>query len=219
MQHDYTIIVADDHPLFRVALQQALTQTLGRVRLLEADSFTALQQVVESHPDADLVLMDLRMPGSNGFSGLAHLRGQYPTLPVVVISAFEDAKVVYRALDHGAAGFIPKSAPLATLAEALRAVLAGEEWLPPGLPPRSTRTSETERDYARRLAQLTPQQYRVLELMTDGLLNKQIADRLQVSEATVKAHVTAILRKLGVHSRTQAALAFRSLAVENDETP
>jgi len=214
MQQMRKIIIADDHPLFRAALQQALPQAIGEVRFVEADSFTALQQAAESHPDADLVLLDLQMPGASGFSGLAHLRGQYPALPVVVISAFEDAKVVYRAIDYGAAGFIPKSAPLPVLADALRTVLAGDEWLPPDLPPRGNRVSDAERDYANRLAQLTPQQYRVLELMTAGLLNKQIADRLEVSEATVKAHVTAILRKLGVHSRTQAAVAFRSLAIE-----
>jgi DNA-binding NarL/FixJ family response regulator len=211
------IIIADDHPLFRAALQQALRQALGELQLIEADSFMAVQAAAEAHPDADLVLLDLQMPGANGFSGLVYLRGQYPALPVVVVSAHEEAKVVYRAVEHGASGFIPKSAPLPRLVEALQAVLAGDVWLPPDLPPRQQPAAEAERDYAQRLTELTPQQFRVLTLMAEGLLNKQIADRLDISEATIKAHVTAILRKLGAQSRTQAAVAFQSLAVEPNE--
>lgn len=214
MEAQRKIVIADDHPLFRTALQQALQQTLGDLRLLEADSFAAVQSLAEAHPDADLVLLDLKMPGTSGLSGLAYLRGQHPTLPVVVVSAHEDPDLIYRTIDLGASGFIPKSVDLEVLLAALTSILAGDVWLPPGLPPRRQAAAEAEREFGQRLAALTPQQYRVLCLMTEGLLNKQIADRLDVSEATVKAHVTAILRKLGCHSRTQAAVAARSLAIE-----
>lgn len=211
------IIIADDHPLFRAALKQSLLQTLGASELIEAGSFDALQEVAEAHSDSDLILLDLKMPGISGFSGLAYLRGRFPSLPVMVVSAHEEPKVMHRALELGASGFVPKSTSLTVLVEALRAVLAGEIWLPSGLPPQPQSLGEESHGYARRLASLTPQQFRVLGLMADGLLNKQIADRLEVSEATVKAHVTAILRKLHVHSRTQAAVAFQSLAIDQAE--
>ena len=208
------IIIADDHPLFRAALQQSLQQALGELSLIEADSFAAVQEAAEVNQDADLILLDLQMPGASGFSGLAYLRGHFPALPVVVVSAHEEPKIVYRAIDYGASGYVPKSTSLPKLVEALQAVLAGDIWLPADLPPRPPEAEPAPTGLSGRLAELTPQQFKVLALMTDGLLNKQIADRLEVSEATVKVHVTAILRKLGVHSRTQAALIFRELAVE-----
>lgn len=212
-----TIIVADDHPLFRAALLQSLGQVLESPQLIEADCFASVRKAAEASVDVDLVLLDLQMPGANGFSGLAYLRGRYPALPVVVVSAHEETAVIYRAIDYGASGFIPKSTAMLELVAALQAVLAGEVWLPPGLSARPGQASDAAMDYAHRLASLTSQQLRVLELMGSGLLNKQIADRLDVAEATVKAHVTAILRKLDLHSRTQAALAYQSMAIEQQE--
>jgi DNA-binding NarL/FixJ family response regulator len=205
------IIVADDHPLFREALQQALAPTMPGVSFHEAESFESLQAAVHDCEDADLVLLDLEMPGAQGFSVLAWLRTQHPALPVVVVSATSDAAVMRRAVDLGASGFIPKSSPVETISEAIAAVLEGEIWLPEAaLALEDSHLSEQE-ELARRVASLTPQQFRVLDMLAEGLLNKQIAAELQVSEATIKAHVTAIFRKLGVRSRTQAAVAARRL--------
>jgi len=205
------IIVADDHPLFREALQQALAPMMPGVSFIEAESFESLQGAVSDCEDADLVLLDLEMPGAQGFSVLTWLRNHYPALPVVVVSATSDAGVMRRAVDLGASGFIPKSSPVETISEAIAAVLEGEIWLPEAaLALDEARLSEDD-ELARRVASLTPQQFRVLDMLSDGLLNKQIAAELEVSEATIKAHVTAIFRKLGVRSRTQAAVAARRI--------
>jgi DNA-binding NarL/FixJ family response regulator len=205
------IIVADDHPLFREALQQALAPMMPGVCFAEAESFESLQAAVSEYEDADLVLLDLEMPGAHGFSVLAWLRTHYPALPVVVVSATSDAGVMRRAVDFGASGFIPKSSPVEVISEAIAAVLEGEIWLPESALALDESAPSADEDLARRVATLTPQQFRVLYMLADGLLNKQIAAELQVSEATIKAHVTAIFRKLGVRSRTQAAVAARRL--------
>jgi DNA-binding NarL/FixJ family response regulator len=205
------IIVADDHPLFREALQQALAPTMPGVSFTEAESFESLQAAVESCDDADLVLLDLEMPGAQGFSVLTWLRSQHPALPVVMVSATSDAGIMRRAVDLGAAGFIPKSSTVDTISEAISAVLEGEIWLPEAALALDDAQLSEDKELARKVASLTPQQFRVLDMLADGLLNKQIAAELEVSEATVKAHVTAIFRKLGVRSRTQAAVAARRI--------
>ncbi|MFV0455214.1 MAG: response regulator transcription factor ErdR [Pseudomonas sp.] len=207
----YEIIIADDHPLFRSALQQALTLGLSdNVRLVEAASIAELETLLEQGAEWDLVLLDLNMPGAYGFSGLVLLRGQYPQLPVVMISAQEDASVVARAREFGASGFIPKSSSLEDIQEAVRAVLDGDVWWPSNIEDASHLSAEAKAASAG-LASLTPQQFRVLTMVCDGLLNKQIAYELSVSEATIKAHVTAIFRKLGVRTRTQAALLLQQM--------
>ncbi|HEX4855138.1 response regulator transcription factor [Arenimonas sp.] len=208
-----TILVADDHPLFREALKGAVAKLLPSARLVESDSADALFASAEAWPEADLLLMDLNMPGAHGFSALVHLRGIQPQLPIIVVSAREEASVVRRALDHGAAGFIPKSSDPATIRAAISAVLDGGQWMPPqaetgdGLAPE-------EASIAARIRELTPQQFRVLGMLGSGLLNKQIAHALGVSEATVKAHMTAIMRKLGANNRTQAILMAGRLALD-----
>lgn len=207
-------IVADDHPLFRAALTQALRQVASQAEIVEADSMEATNEVVARHPDADLILLDLHMPGAHGFSGLIQLRGQTPDIPVAVVSSSEEPYVVRRAIDYGASGFIPKSASLDVIAEAIGEILEGEVWLPTDIAEAMGESSEDESRFAEAIASLTPQQFRVLNMLTEGLLNKQIAYELNVSEATIKAHVTAILRKLGVHSRTQAVIAAQRLEVE-----
>ncbi|HWV09985.1 response regulator transcription factor ErdR [Pseudomonas sp. GD03944] len=207
----YEILIADDHPLFRSALQQALTLGLGPdVRLVEAASIAELEARLAEKADWDLVLLDLNMPGAYGFSGLVLLRGQYPQIPVVMISAQEDAAVVVRAREFGASGFIPKSSSLETIQQAVQGVLDGDAWWP-HLTQDATSVSEEAKAASAGLASLTPQQFRVLTMVCEGLLNKQIAYELSVSEATVKAHVTAIFRKLGVRTRTQAALLLQQL--------
>ena len=207
----YEILIADDHPLFRSALQQALTLGLGPdVRLVEAASIAELESCLTAKADWDLVLLDLNMPGAHGFSGLVLLRGQYPQVPVVMVSAQEDASVVARSREFGASGFIPKSSSLETIQQAVRQVLDGELWWPPQSAEAEALSAEAKAASAG-LASLTPQQFRVLTMVCDGLLNKQIAYELGVSEATIKAHVTAIFRKLGVRTRTQAALLLQQL--------
>lgn len=214
------IIVADDHPLFREALQQALSSMLRGVSFTEAESFESLQAAAREHDEADLVLLDLDMPGAQGFSALAWLRNQYPALPVVVVSATSDPAVMRRAVDFGASGFIPKSSPLDTICAAVRAVLAGEVWLPEAaLALDDDDAHSEEEELARRVSSLTPQQFRVLMMLAEGMLNKQIASELDVSEATIKAHVTAIFRKLGVRSRTQAAVAARRIEAAGSSVP
>lgn len=207
----YEILIADDHPLFRSALQQALTLGLGNgVRLSEAASIAELEAQLTRTSDWDLVLLDLNMPGAYGFSGLVLLRGQYPQLPVVMISAQEDAAVVARSREFGASGFIPKSSSLETIQEAVQVVLDGDVWWPANIQD-AVYVSPEAKAASEGLASLTPQQFRVLTMVCDGLLNKQIAYELSVSEATIKAHVTAIFRKLGVRTRTQAALLLQQM--------
>lgn len=213
-----TLLIADDHPLFREALRGAVARVLPQAALHEADSAQALYALVEAHPDADLLLLDLNMPGAQGYSVLVHLRAQYPILPVVVVSAREEPAVMRRALEHGALGFIPKSADAATLGQAIVTVLEGGRWLPEealGAPP----LEDAEAAVARGIRELTPQQFRVLQMLGSGLLNKQIAWELGVTEATIKAHMTAILRKLGASNRTQAILMASRLQLDPGQVP
>jgi DNA-binding NarL/FixJ family response regulator len=211
----HTIIIADDHPLFRAALKQALTGAVDSARILEVESLKQLEQYV--HDDIDLVLLDLHMPGANGFSSLIYLRNHFPSLPVVVVSGNEQPNVMHRAVQFGATGFIPKSSSMETIVEAIGEVLNGEVWLPADLPAMDAVADAEDNKFAEQLATLTPQQFKVLIMLTEGLLNKQIAYELEVSEATIKAHVTAILRKLGVYSRTQAVIAASRLQIEHPQ--
>ncbi|MCB4770656.1 response regulator transcription factor [Ancylobacter sp. Lp-2] len=202
----FRLAIADDHPLFRGALREAVTRQFPQVELFEAGGFEDLQALLERESEIDLVLLDLTMPGVRGFSGLMYLRAQYPAIPVVVVSANEEAGVIRHCMEFGAAGFIPKTAAVETMRDAIAAVLEGQTWTPPDIDLSAGSDKETAALVAR-LATLTPQQVRVLMMLSEGLLNKQIAYELGVSEATVKAHVSAILQKLGVESRTQAVIA------------
>jgi DNA-binding NarL/FixJ family response regulator len=210
-----TILVADDHPLFRAALRGAVAASCPDAQFVEADSVAALLEVIERHPQAEVLLLDLDMPGAHGFSALAHVRGTRPELPVVVVSATADAHTVAAALAYGAQGFIAKSADAREIGAGVEAVLQGEIVAPPGYRAPAGPGASPDLDVAARLAELTPQQFRVLSMLLSGLLNKQIAFELDVSEATVKAHVTAVLRKLGVANRTQAVLRVGRLAIDH----
>ncbi|MEO0997505.1 MAG: response regulator transcription factor [Pseudomonadota bacterium] len=209
-----TVIVADDHPLFREALIHAVGNCLDSAAVVEADSLETLQTAVTRHPEADLLLLDLNMPGVSGFSALAYIRSTYAALPTVIVSATDDPAIMRRAIRHGASGFIPKSSAIDVIESAIGSVLAGEVWLPAGVAPASGHLDDEEATIAAALSSLTPHQFRVLLMLAEGLMNKQIAYRLGVSEATIKAHVTAILRKLAVNNRTQAVLAMQQLTVE-----
>jgi len=210
-----TVIVADDHPLFRTAIKEALEADQGQTNFLEANSFESLQALVDRQKEVDLVLLDLHMPGVSGFAGLVYLCKRYPSVPVVIISANEDPVVIQRALEHGAAGFIPKSSSIETITEAIGSILMGEIWSPDVQQSNLPGNNVSEVEMAERMGKLTPQQFKVLMMMSQGLLNKQIAYGLGVSEATIKAHVTAIMSKLGVNNRTQAVLAASRLEVSN----
>lgn len=208
-----TFIVADDHPLFREALIHAIGNCVEDASIIEADSLDSLQAVVAASPDADLLFLDLNMPGVSGFSALAYIRSNHESLPTVIVSAMDDPAVIRRSIQHGASGFIPKSSPISTLENGIKAVLDGEVWLPEGVDLQDDRLDSNEAGIAAALSSLTPHQFRVLMMLGEGLLNKQIAFQLGVSEATIKAHVTAILRKMHVNNRTQAVLAVQQLRI------
>ena len=211
MSTQTTLIIADDHPLFRAALQQALARLLPDAHIVEAGSLSALEQAADEHRSADLILLDLRMPGAQGFSALIALRTRHPAIPVAVISAAESATIAHKAIACGASGFIPKSASIDAMGSMLRALLAGELVMPEQFEQTSCDSAALDRKIARDISALTPQQYRVLMLLARGDSNRTIAEDIDVSEATVKAHVTVILRKLGLERRTQAALLAQRL--------
>jgi DNA-binding NarL/FixJ family response regulator len=204
-------VIADDHPLFRAALRQALSASLGS-DILEVANFSQLETLLREARQLELVFLDLNMPGNQGLTGLTAIRNQYPDVLVVVVSANEQLDVIQRALDFGASAYIPKSVPLEVLTQAVEQVLAGDTWIPPHLSAALDADGKPEQArFARQLEQLTPQQFKVLQCIADGLLNKQIAYELGVQETTIKQHVSAILRKLGVINRTQAGVLFRQM--------
>lgn len=206
------IIIADDHPLFRQALLQTLKGKLPTAQWIEAESIEKLSDLLKDSKDVDLLLLDLNIPGAHGFNFLIKIRGLYPKLPVVVISAHEDDDTVIKAMEFGASGFVPKSASIELIFEAIRTVLKGETWIPEHI--NLARVTDKS-DIGERVSSLTPQQHKILLMFADGLLNKQIAYQLTLSEATVKAHATAIFRKLNVLNRTQAVIAIGQLEVNS----
>ena len=203
------IIVADDHPLFRQALLAALDVKFNKTQWLEAQTIEQLEEQLSANTDSDLVLLDLNIPGAHGFNTLIHVRNHFPQIPVVMISAHEDNETISKAMEYGAAGFVPKSTPVEDIYSAIIQILSGGIWLPASFDQTSKKADEL--DIAERVANLTQQQYKILMLFAQGLLNKQIAYDLNVSEATIKAHATAIFRKLNVSNRTQAVIAIAQL--------
>ena len=218
MSETVRILIADDHPLVLGALKQAVSGAVEGVEIHEAQDFESLAATLEAQPEMDLVLLDLSMPGVRGFSGLLYLRAERPGLPVIVVSANEDRAVMRHCLEFGAAGYVPKSLDVSSMRAAIRAVLDGGRWTPPDLDPKAGASTPASA-LVKRLSSLTPQQVRVLMMLSQGLLNKQIAYELSVSEATVKAHVSAILQKLGVESRTQAVILAGKIERVQDLTP
>lgn len=210
-------IIADDHPLFRAALHQALRESLGE-SIEQVASFDELCACLQHTPLVELVFLDLNMPGNQGLTGLTTLRNQYPDILVVVVSANEQLSVIRRALDFGASAYIPKSVPLELLTQAVEQVLTGETWVPAEIADELAQSDAdpSQKAFATQLEQLTPQQFKVLQCIADGLLNKQIAYTLNVQETTIKQHVSAILRKLDVYNRTQAGIMFRQMLGSDD---
>src|ERR1035438_2216875 len=200
---NYEVLIVDDHPLCRLALKGAVAATCPNCEIFEADSVGGLFDALDRHPDVDLLLLDLNLPGAYGFNALAHLRGSRPELPIIVVSASDDPGTMRQAFAFGAQSFVSKSADAAIIGDNIRAVLRGEVVTPAGLgPDRGPGTDDGALEIAQRMAQLTPQQFRVLGMLCAGRLNKQIGEDLQITEATVKAHMTVILRKLGASNRT-----------------
>ncbi|MCO5160436.1 MAG: response regulator transcription factor [Mesorhizobium sp.] len=206
-------MIADDHPLFRGALKQALAGIGGDPEILEAGDFETARSIVAANDDLDLILLDLAMPGVSGLSGLVALRGIQAGVPVVIVSAHDNPETIRRALSLGASGFISKSSSMEHIREAIGTVLAGGIWSPDDIDLGVEADPEIS-DLIQRLQSLTPQQSRVLSMLAEGLLNKQIAYELGVSEATIKAHVSAVLQKLGVDSRTQAVIQLSKIGAE-----
>ena len=208
-----TLLIADDHPLYRDAFRGALSVSLQDLKLLEAEDLPSTIKVLEE-TDIDLLLLDLHMPGSNDLFGLLHILKLYPDLPVAVVSGTEDANIISKIVGVGALGFIPKTASSDEIATAIQTILDGDVWLPEGISDKIEEVDEEFSKLADSVASLTPSQYKVLCYMRDGLLNKQIGYNLDIAEATVKAHVTAIFRKLGINNRTQAVLIASQLELE-----
>lgn len=208
-----TLLIADDHPLYRDALKGALSVSLQDLKLLESSDLPETIEILEQ-TEIDLLLLDLHMPGSNDLFGLLHILKLYPDLPVAVVSGTEDPLIISKIVGVGALGFIPKTASSAEIGEAIKAILAGDVWLPKGLSDSIEEVDEAFSQLADNVASLTPSQYKVLCFMREGLLNKQIGYNLDIAEATVKAHVTAIFRKLGINNRTQAVLIASQLELE-----
>lgn len=202
----YQLVIADDHPLFRGALREAVSGLLEKVEIAEAGTFDDVVALLDKGGDIDLVTLDLSMPGVRGFSGLMYIRAQYPSVPVIVVSANDDPAAIRRCMEFGASGFIPKTLSVEAMRAAISRILNGGVWTPADVDLSAGSDAESAA-LMMRMSTLTPQQVRVLMMLSEGLLNKQIAYQLGVSEATVKAHVSAILQKLGVESRTQAVIA------------
>ncbi|MBG9998051.1 response regulator transcription factor [Pseudoalteromonas sp. NSLLW24] len=207
-------LIADDHPLFREALKGALSAKFEGLEVFESSDFDSTLQVLSEQEDLDILLLDLHMPGNDDLYGLIRIREEYPSLPIAVVSGSEDANIVSKVMGYGAMGFIPKSSSSDDIASAINQILEGDTWLPKELKNKVAEIEGEDREIAAQVASLTPQQYRVLQYLHEGLLNKQIAYELHISEATVKAHITAIFRKLGVYNRTQAVLIAAKLKLE-----
>lgn len=209
----YHIHIADDHPLFRSALLTVAHQHFTDVKISESSDVDSTLQALHGNTDIDLLLLDLHMPGSEDLFGLITIREKYPSVPVVVVSASEDKETINRAIGHGASGYITKSLSAETLHEAIKAVSEGEQWLPPLMKHHIAPISTEEKSLAAKMSALTPQQYRVLCYIKEGWLNKQIGFEMGITEATVKAHITAIFRKLGVSNRTQAVVELSKISL------
>jgi len=208
------IIIADDHPLFRQALLGTLKNKFNNTHWLEAQTIKELEQLLLSNNDSDLLLLDLNIPGAHGFNTLIHVRNHFPQIPVVIVSAHEKHDTISKAMQYGAAGFIPKSTPIDDIFNAIVTILSGSIWLPKSF--QRTPNSKEHIDIAEKVASLTQQQYRILMMFAQGMLNKQIAYDLNVSEATIKAHATAIFKKLDVRNRTQAVIAISQLDLKDN---
>lgn len=206
-------LIVDDHPLFREALGNAVRLAYADAEIFETMSIDGALDVLSEKTGIDLALLDLSLPGVTGFAGFMRLRVAYPRLPVAIVSSHEDQRIIREALSLGASGYLPKSTSKRELAAAIKEVLSGSISVPKDFVATSEiADAESSAQALRaRICELTPQQLRVLDLIRRGLQNKHIAIELEVAESTVKAHVTEILRKLKIYSRTKAVIAIGNL--------
>jgi DNA-binding NarL/FixJ family response regulator len=210
----YHFHVADDHPLFRNAIIEVIKRHYPDAVVAESVDLDSTINDLEENDETDLLLLDLNMPGSQDLFGLIMVRSRFPSIPVTIISADEDAATINRAMGHGASGYIPKSCSPQEIQNAISTVLNGDRWIPESMRNNLTPVDREEKDLAAKIATLTPQQYRVLCYLREGWLNKQIGFELGVTEATVKAHITAIFRKLGINNRTQAVIMLSKMSLK-----
>lgn len=210
----YKFLIADDHPLLRDALKGALAGCFNNVSFWESDSLESTVSVLRTTRNISIVILDLNMPGCDNFYGLLRIRELFPSLPVVVLSASDSPEIVSQVMEFGADGFIPKTTATPTIKDAILSILDGKKWLPMGLAATLTKVDKEIKDIAEKLKELTPKQFQVLRLLKDGLMNKQIAAKLNVTEATIKAHIGVIFKKLDVKNRTQIVLAVEKLKLD-----
>jgi DNA-binding NarL/FixJ family response regulator len=210
----YRFHVEDDHPLFRSALLAVIKRHYPESTVGESMALDGVISDLEQHPETDLLLLDLYMPGSQDLFGLITVRERFPGIPVAIISADEEVSTVSRAMGHGASGYIPKSCSPQIIHQAIHSILDGNRWIPEAYRSSLTPVTIEEKDLAAKIAALTPQQYRVLCYLREGWMNKQIGFELGVTEATIKAHITAIFRKLGASNRTQAVIMLSKMSLE-----
>ncbi len=212
MLDNMKIILADDHPLFRQALTITLKAHFSGAEIFDAQTIPELEEHLKNETGADLLLLDLDIPGALGFNSLITIRRLYPDLGIVIISGFEDKETIYKSMNLGAAGFIPKSTPVQDMVVAIKEVLNGKLWTPDGEFNSNTQTTVTDD----KIASLTPKQHKILLMFADGLLNKQIAYELGLSESTIKSHASTIFLKLGVRNRTQAVILLNELQLNQN---
>ncbi|MEQ3658469.1 MAG: response regulator transcription factor [Glaciecola sp.] len=210
----YKFLIADDHPLFREALKGSLSSCYDSVSFFESDSLDTTIEVLRKGRKIDLIILDLNMPGCDNFYGLLRVKQSYPDIPVVVLSASDSTETIAQVMEFGANAFIPKTTPTSDIKKAIDTVLAGSKWLPDNIEEALVHVDSEAKSIANRLRELTPKQFKVLKLVKDGMMNKQIADALNVTEATVKAHIGVIFKKLGVKTRTQIVLAVEKLKLD-----
>lgn len=207
-------LIADDHPLYREALKSALQTEFPDASYLESESFATTLNALKNQRKVNLVLLDLNMPGCENYYGLLKIRQQFPNLPIVVVSASDDLDTIEQVMTFGANAFVSKSSATSNLVEALKSVLAGKNWIAEGIALNAKKVSGDKIDIARKVSELTPKQFKVLCLLNKGLMNREIASELNVTEATIKAHVGALFRRLKVKSRTQILVAVEKLKLE-----
>lgn len=212
----YHFHVADDHPLFRNAILEVIKQHYPDSEVGQSMDLDSTIRELEKNSDTDLLLLDLHMPGSQDLFGLIMVREKFPSIPVSIISAIEDGNTISRAMGHGASGYIPKSCSPQLIHQALDTMLNGDRWVPEEFRNSLTPLDSEEKDLAAKIATLTPQQYKVLCYLREGWLNKQIGYELGVTEATIKAHISAIFRKLGISNRTQAVIMLSKMSLDSD---
>lgn len=210
----YSLLIADDHPLFRDALKNALNDEFDTITIHETDSLASTLHYLQTEPELDLLLLDLNMPGSGDLYGLMRIRSQFSDLPIAVISGTDEVETIASVIQAGALGFIPKTSLPHEISTAILTILAGDLWLPEHMQTDIQQASKSNQKLAQQVAELTPAQYNVLCYLHEGLLNKQIAYELSISEATVKAHITAIFKKLNINNRTQAVLIASTLKLK-----